>query len=245
MEKKTWGKGIYKSKHITRTWGKHRRHHKRCEEKILRQRFEAAQLQLQSDCQNPIFQEELSEARVALQAYDIQQAKWMDDILQQRWIRGRDKCSQIFFSTFKKKSSEIEFFELLNIEGAILKDWEDIADKIIAYFTNAFCTRKHGDQSSVFDSLLREQDARILAKARERLEQLPTLEDLRKAATCLNKLRSPGPDDVLVEFYITLWELVEHLLHKILLDDIQEGHFNPVFVRGIIVLMPKLVTFNF
>lgn len=61
-----------------------------------------------------------------------------------------------------------------------------------------------------------------------------------KAANCLlNKLRSPGPDGVPVESYIALWESIGHLLHEILLDVIRQGHFNLVFVRGVIVLLPK------
>lgn len=35
-------KGLYKSKRITRTWGKHRRDHRRQEEAELRKRFEVA-----------------------------------------------------------------------------------------------------------------------------------------------------------------------------------------------------------
>lgn len=49
---------------------------------------------------------------------------------------------------------------------------------------------------------------------------------------CLNKLRSPGPDGIPVEFYLALWESIGHLLHIILLDGIRDGRFSPVFVRG-------------
>lgn len=163
----------------------------------------------------------------------------MDDVLQQRWLKGGDKCSRTFFSTFKKKSLETELFELLSHDGAVLKDWEEIAEEVISYFTEAFRSRQQGDRSVDFEYLLRNQDARIPSEARERLEELPTLEDLRKAAMCLNKLRSPGPDGIPIEFYLILWESIGHLLHTILLDGLHDRQFCPVFIRGVIVLLPK------
>lgn len=139
---------------------------------------------------------------------------------------------------------EIEFSELLNTKGTILKDWEEMAEAVIAHLTKIFCSCHDGDQETHFEYLLREQDAQIPLEAREQLEQLPTQEDLRKAAQCLNKLRSPGLDGVPMEFYIALWESVGHLLHTMLIEGIREGHFNPVFVWGVIVLLPKSSDFR-
>lgn len=111
--------------------GKNRRDHRRREEAALRRRFGEAQLQLQSDPQHLPFQDELSAAHQALLEYDLLQAQWMDNLLQQRWLRGGDKCSRIFFSTLNLFSSETEFFEILGIDGIILKDWEEMAEAVI------------------------------------------------------------------------------------------------------------------
>lgn len=56
----------------------------------------------------------------------------------------------------QKRSAEIEFFEFLNNKDPSLKDWEDIAEEVIAYFTDAFHSRKTGDNSTKFEHLLRE-----------------------------------------------------------------------------------------
>lgn len=114
-----------------------------------------------------------------------------------------------------------------------------MAKAVIAHFTETFRSRHDGDQVARFEYLLRGQDAQIPPEAREKLEQLPTHEDKLKAAQCLNKLRSPGPDWVPVEFYITLWESIGHLLHRMLIEGILEGRFSLVFIRGVIVLLPK------
>lgn len=68
-------KGLYKSKRITKTWGKHQRDHRRREEQALRLKFEEAQLQLQSDPQNHMYQEVLSNTHLQLLEYDMKQAK--------------------------------------------------------------------------------------------------------------------------------------------------------------------------
>lgn len=181
----------------------------------------------------------------ALLEFNLLQARWMDDILQQRWLKGGDKCSRIVFSTFKKRSAETEFLELLDSDRRCitLKEWEDIVDEVILHFTEAFRTRHEDDRSAQFDYIVREQDARIPPEACERLE-LPTQDDLKRAAMSLNKLRSPGPDGIPIEFYLALWDSVGHLLHALLLEGIREGHFSPVFVHGVIVLLPKADDFR-
>lgn len=69
----------------------------------------------------------------------------MDNILQQRWMRGGDKCSQNFFSTFKKKTKETELLELLDSDGNVLNEWEDMAEMVIHYFTQAFSSNPNTD----------------------------------------------------------------------------------------------------
>lgn len=76
------------------------------------------------------------------------------------------------------------------------------------------------------------------------MEELPTQEDLRKATMSLNKLHSPRLDGVLVEFYLASWESISHLLHFILLKGIHEGNFFPIFIKGVIVLLPKFGDFQ-
>lgn len=94
----------------------------------------------------------------------------MDDIIRQRWMKSGDKCTRTFLSTFRRKSTEIELFELLNQDGAVLKDWEDIVEEVIHHFTLVFASCQHGDPQQQFDFLL---GIRMLKS------QLPPVKDLR------------------------------------------------------------------
>lgn len=127
----------------------------------------------------------------------------------------------------------------------VLKDWEDIVEEtVIAHFIEPFWTRQEGDKSDHFCYLLSEKNAYNSEGAQARLEELPTQDDLKWPVMCLRKLQSPRPNGVLVKYYLDLWESIGHLLHLIFVEGIWEDRFNLVFVRGVIVLLPKARDFK-
>lgn len=72
---------------------------------LLQARVNRAQIALQLHPDSPSNQKELAEARDMLQSLETGAAAWVDQVMQARWVAEGDKCTKLFFKSFKSMAS--------------------------------------------------------------------------------------------------------------------------------------------
>lgn len=99
---------------IDRCWGKRLAAERRICLEILQNHLSAAQIALEGDPDNLILQANLIEAREAVNTFNVSQAKWVDSVLQARWIADGDRSTKTFFRQFKGLAAKKEIPELFD-----------------------------------------------------------------------------------------------------------------------------------
>lgn len=231
------------ARRIDRTWGKRRALERRQRREILQSWVTRAQLALERHPESGSLQHELAEARETLQALDVGLASWMDKVMQARWISEGDKCSKVFFKSFKSLASSKSIPALLNEVGETVSSWEEMAETITTFFRNSFggigerppmeTTAAH--QERILELL----SDKLTDKEKLRLNEPLSLLELELAAREMKNLKCPGPDGAPVEFYKAMWPTVRPLLLKALSSGIDRKEFREELSLGLIVLLPK------
>lgn len=208
----------------------------------LQSRVAAAQLELEQDPENVGLQGALSLAREHLTSFNAGHAKWVDSIIQARWIEAGDKSSKLFFKQFKGLAAAKDIPELFDADGQLEKSWEGMSQIATGFFSNILGERQAPQNSGPEETFIHRA---ILIQDRLRPDEktsvnLPlTLEELGAATSAMANSKCPGPDGVPVEFYKALWHIVGPLVLSCITKDIDEEHFPEHFTRGAIVLLKK------
>jgi hypothetical protein len=90
-----------------RCWGRWKAEERRKDETRLRQTLSDAQQELQRDVDLRQAQANHKNAADALRAFELERVKWMDQVMQQRWIQDGDKCTRVFFKSFRGLSASV------------------------------------------------------------------------------------------------------------------------------------------
>ncbi|CAM6090846.1 unnamed protein product [Calypogeia fissa] len=229
---------LRKAKKIVRCRGKRKALERRLRENILRDNFSRAQLGLEADPQSAEAQVQFQKTADSLQDFEREKARWVDETLQAWWISDGDKCSKIFFKTFKGLSMNTEIHQMYDGAGLVQKGWENIAGAANDFFINILDSSQ-GISEFHFERVLVEQKSRISDADRQLMEDPLTLVELFSAAKELAKNKAPGPDGVPMEFFVLNWPTVGAAVHKALLKGIVEGRLHISFTKGLIVLLCK------
>jgi hypothetical protein len=128
-------RGIRNSKKLTRCWGKRKAARRREKGARLRKCLGNAQLRLEQNPQLLEAQTELDHASDRVTEHDRQQDRWREEILQARYIEEGDKCSKIFFKSFRSLAKSTKLHEIYSKGNLLLTDWTDIAKEAVDYFT--------------------------------------------------------------------------------------------------------------
>lgn len=126
---------------MDRCWGKQKAHERKLEEAGLRQDLGQQQQALEDNPSDISVQARLQVAVEALKEFERAKVEWMDHILQARWISDGDKCTQLFFKSFKGLAREKEILQAFDEQGTIRTTWEDIAEAATSFFRIFLGTR--------------------------------------------------------------------------------------------------------
>lgn len=227
---------------IDRCWGKRMAQERRIWLDILQSRVTAAQLNLELDLGNVGLQAELGLAREHLSSFSAGHAKWVDSVIQARWIEAGDKSTKMFFKQFKGLAAAKDIPELIGADGLTEKTWDGMACIATDFFSNIFGERQVPQRAATDKTFIQRslliQD-RLLPAEKETMNLPLTLDELGEATVALANSKCPGPDGVPVEFYKALWHTVGPLVLTCISEGINEEHFPEQFTRGAIVLLKK------
>lgn len=127
---------IGEARKIDRCWGKRMAQERRLRLDALQNLVAEAQITLEGDPDNALHQTALQVARENLNSFNSAQARWVDSIIQARWIKAGDKSSQIFYHQFKDLASAKDIKELYDENGMLETTWDGMARTTTAFFLN-------------------------------------------------------------------------------------------------------------
>lgn len=226
-----------------RCWGKRRAKEKKQRQEILQARVQRAQLALEQNPDSIQHQLVLDQSREMLLALDKGLASWVDQVIQARWAADGDRCSKLFFKSFKSMASSKKIHSVLDSEGNEANTWEEMAGTIEEYFRTTLGgpgeSNPDTNQSRCQASVLEHVEDRLTEEEKLCLNAPFSLVELEEAVLAMKKHKCPGADGTPVEFLQQLWTTLGPLILQVLNLGIQRGRFQPEFTLGLIVLLPK------
>ena len=115
-----------------------------------------------------------------------------------------------FFSNLEKKAAKKQMItQLINENGDIKHDTEDLKKVVTEYYTDLFSEKNTSTAKTT--KLLGNISKRLTQAQRFEMDRDITLEELGKAVMKLQKGKSPGPDGIPAEFYQAYWPLIQNL----------------------------------
>ena len=122
----------------------------------------------------------------------------------------------------KKMSKKKTISHLMNLEGDLTHDTEEMKQIATEYYKKLFDT-KHTDEK-ITNRLLSNVKKTVTIEQRRELDGKIIKEELEKAVTKLQKNKTPGPDGIPAEFYQVFWHIIQDLYFDFILE-VQKSAF--------------------
>ncbi|KAL3702321.1 hypothetical protein R1sor_020343 [Riccia sorocarpa] len=205
-----------------------------------RGRIKQLTIKLQKDPQNQEIQVEIQEVKAEAEEKDLERARWIQQKLDMKWIINRDVPSRVFFSLFKVRQKQLQIECLADEEEREIKDTEEMCKMAESHF-RGLLTEEKAEEERIQDisHILGMVKNKLEPAEREAMELPLSEEEIKDAADCMKRGKSPGPDGATVEFFVTMWETVGEMLAKVLIRGANEGRFPAWVTPGDVVLLPK------
>lgn len=158
-----------------------------------------------------------------------------------RWARLGEKPTKYFLNLEKQRSKDNVLSTIVNDEGKELNNHKDILEECRAFYEGLYAEDQNNLSSidQVMEVITDLEHPVLSEISRDQLDAPFSIEELRKAASKLNKGKSPGSDGLPPEFYSAFWAPLSPFLHNSFLHSVNEGKLSAGQRRGIITLIPK------
>lgn len=143
---------------------------------------------LQNDLEDILFQEELH---------------WFQKS-REEWIRSGDRNTRFYHMATTMKKSKNRVTGLLNDEGVMVTEENEMKEMIMNYFKSLFCRDESCDTSLAHRNCF----PLLNTNTREEAFKEITSEDIHKALKEMAPLKAPGPDGLHAAFYKNMWHVV-------------------------------------
>lgn len=152
------------------------------------------------------------------------------------WHLHGDRNTKFFHRTAKIKSAT-KLITTLQDGDHVLTEKSQIADHIVNYYNNLFCTN-----SLLQEQLLAEEVIPLLVtnEVNAMLTMLPSHQEIKVAVFSLNKDSAPGPDGFGAFFFQHFWDIVKNEVIAAVLQFFTSGWILPGYNSNIIALIPKV-----
>lgn len=126
------------ARRIDRCWGKRRAKERRQRLEGLQHALTTAQLRLERSPDDPFIQAEVDAARENLTQFNSAKARWVDSVIQARWMEDGDRGSKLFYKSFRSMAAAKEIPELIDSQGNLSSTWEEMAGTTTNFFEGIF-----------------------------------------------------------------------------------------------------------
>lgn len=118
-----------------------------------------------------------------------------------------------------------DIFSIKSIDGTVLTDPKSVNTTFVSFYKDLYSSESGFVQSACDDFFDNIQMESLSVSDSENLNAPITHHEIEKAVMGMRKGRSPGPDGIPPEFYLTFWPLLGPLLVEMILFSIKEGSF--------------------
>ncbi|WJX14219.1 hypothetical protein P8452_04514 [Trifolium repens] len=151
------------------------------------------------------------------------------------WHLEGDRNTKYFHRLAKIKTSTKAITSLLDGEH-VITDQSQIAEHVIDYYKNLFCT------NNVLQGSLLAADVipnLVTTDINSIMTMLPSQDEIKAAVFALNRDSAPGPDGFGAYFFQHYWEIVKMDVINAVLEFFSTGWILPGYNSNIITLIPK------
>ncbi|PNX82112.1 ribonuclease H, partial [Trifolium pratense] len=167
-------------------------------------------------------------------ALDRQEVFWKEKS-KVKWHLEGDRNTAYFHRIAKIKNTT-KLISSLKHGAEILTDPAQIADHVVQYYKNLFCTNPILQEQILVEQVIPNlvgQDTNAL------LTMIPSKDEIKHAVFDLNKDGAPGPDGFGAYFYQTYWDIIQHDVTNAVLQFFSTGWILPNYNSNTIILIPK------
>ncbi|XP_026399714.1 uncharacterized protein LOC113295597 [Papaver somniferum] len=154
-------------------------------------RFELASRNSDEDPFDTFKQNEMKDELVLVNEARMQQHIMLKQKSRNKWILEGSSNSSYFHSSIKTRRNSNTISELVNEEGCIIKESDQLRDHFVSYYENKF----NGVDQPIEDSLFGYEHNSISHEERLMLDFIPSLDEIKGAVFDLNADSDPGPDE--------------------------------------------------
>eukprot|EP00253_Pinus_taeda_P018186 PITA_18186 len=121
------------------------------------------------------------------------------------WLKAGDKNTSFFHNNVKTRRANNQI-DKIEVEGRELKDQEEIKNAAFNHFKALLLADSQQNDPDAFLSAI---ERKITEEHNNKLEQDPTVEEIREATFSMQQDKAPGPDGFAVAFYRQHWETIK------------------------------------
>ncbi|PNX83757.1 ribonuclease H, partial [Trifolium pratense] len=151
------------------------------------------------------------------------------------WHLKGDRNTAYFHRLAKIKNTS-KLISSLKHNNEIISDPTLLADHVVSYYKNVFCTNSFLQDQSLVEEVIPNL---INEEVNTLLTMLPSFDEIKNAVFSLNKDSAPGPDGFGAFFFQTYWDIIHHDVINAVLQFFTSGWIMPNFNCNTLILIPK------
>ena len=155
-----------------------------------------------------------------------------------RWLEHGERNSSFFFS-LEKRHGEARKISALYIDHNLSENEKEISSFISNFYQKLYTSSYDHHGCRTFFDKVSPFIPNISRENCELCEGPITLDELKVIITKMPPNKSPGPDGLPYEFYLTFWEDLKYMLLEVFEDCAKNSELTVSMKQGLISLIPK------
>lgn len=123
-----------------------------------------------------------------------------------KWLLEGASNSSFLHNTIHIRRGNNTISELVDDAGNTITDGDQLCQHVVSYYENKF----NGVEMPVEDQIFDYDHLSITLEEQQRMDSLPTVEEIQKVVFDLGAHSAPGPDGFSGCFYRHCWEIIQH-----------------------------------
>ncbi|XP_019240885.1 PREDICTED: uncharacterized protein LOC109220870 [Nicotiana attenuata] len=121
------------------------------------------------------------------------------------WFKDGDRNTKFFHAQVKGRRKRLKLTRIQNSRGNWIEEEDLIAEEAVNFYKDQFSERSIPTDFSILDHV----PSMVTTEQNERLMELPTAQEVKKAVLGLNGESAGGPDGFTGAFYHKCWDIIE------------------------------------
>ena len=199
--------------------------------------LEVATANLHGDINNSEKQGEVNRLREVMGNIENRKPKGVAIRSRAKWLQMEDRCLKEFFRTVRPINTQATIRDFKDRRGQCFIKMGDL-ERITKYFYKELYAHKDISEGTLV-RVMEEVPATFTNSMTEALSEKITEKELQGAVNSMAKEKTPGHDDIPVEFFQKKWYTLGKDLHLMVKKNIEEKKLHKEVTKGLIFLIPK------